>query len=109
MRDILDEVPWCMLFVDYIVLIDKTRNEVYTKFSKTKTEYVEYKFNDAMHLVDVKGSEDIDNDTTHHIDAMWMMWRLASGVLCDKKVLPKLKCKLYRVMVRPTLLYETEC
>lgn len=32
-------------------------------------------------------------------------WRLAYGVLCDKKAPSKLKCKFYRVVVRPALLY----
>ncbi|PHT65158.1 Pleiotropic drug resistance protein 1 [Capsicum annuum] len=36
-------------------------------------------------------------------------WKLASGVLCDKKVPPKLKGKFYRVVVRPALLYGAEC
>lgn len=38
-----------------------------------------------------------------------MKWRLASGVWCDKNVSPWLKGKLYRVVVRPTLLYGKEC
>ncbi|PHU03196.1 hypothetical protein BC332_28447 [Capsicum chinense] len=38
-----------------------------------------------------------------------MKWKLASGVLCDKKVPPKLKGKFYRVVVRPALLYGAEC
>jgi len=38
-----------------------------------------------------------------------MKWRLASRVLCDKKVLQKLKDKFYRVVVRPTMLYRAEC
>ncbi|KAF3680921.1 putative DNA-directed RNA polymerases IV and V subunit 2-like [Capsicum annuum] len=36
-------------------------------------------------------------------------YQLASGVLCDKKVPPKLKGKFYRVVVRPALLYGAEC
>ena len=57
-RAIQDEIPWCMLFADYIVLIDETRVRVNAKLelwrqslesrafrlSRTKTEYMECKF-----------------------------------------------------------------
>uniref|UniRef100_A0A0V0GWA3 Putative ovule protein n=1 Tax=Solanum chacoense TaxID=4108 RepID=A0A0V0GWA3_SOLCH len=33
----------------------------------------------------IRGSGDIDVDITHRIGAMWMKWRLAYGVLCNKK------------------------
>ncbi|KAG5632518.1 hypothetical protein H5410_004235 [Solanum commersonii] len=45
----------------------------------------------------------------HRIGVAWMKWRLASGVLCDKKIPPRLKGKFYRVVVRPALLYGAEC
>jgi hypothetical protein len=38
-----------------------------------------------------------------------MKWRQASGVLCDKRVLQKLKVKFYRTTIRPAMLYGTEC
>ncbi|KAF3650574.1 40S ribosomal protein S15a-2 [Capsicum annuum] len=38
-----------------------------------------------------QGNGEIDENVTHRIGAGWLKWRLASGVLCDKKVPPKLK------------------
>ena len=57
-RNIQDDVPWYMLFADDIMLVDETREGVNTKLeiwrktleskgfriSRTKTEYMEYKF-----------------------------------------------------------------
>ncbi|KAK4372544.1 hypothetical protein RND71_007928 [Anisodus tanguticus] len=57
----------------------------------------------------IQGNGEIDDDVTHRIGPGWMKWRLASGVLCDKKVPPKLKGKFYRVVVKPTMLYGVEC
>lgn len=37
-----------------------------------------------------------------------MKWRLTSDVLCDKNVSAELKSKFYKVLVRLTMLYETE-
>ena len=56
----------------------------------------------------MQGSGEIDEDVTHRIGAGWMKWRLASGVLCDKKVPPQLKGKFYKVVVRPAMLYGAE-
>ncbi|XP_070026368.1 uncharacterized protein [Nicotiana sylvestris] len=82
------EVPWCLLFVDDIVLIDETRGVV----------------NERMEM-----NGEIDEDVTHLIGAGWTKWRLVSGVLCDKNVPLKLKGKFYKIVVRPTMLYEAEC
>ncbi|XP_070031856.1 uncharacterized protein [Nicotiana tomentosiformis] len=101
------------------------------KLSRSKTEYLEYKFIDERHeeVVEVKidtqviptrdsfkylgsiiqGNGEIDEDVTHRIGASWMRWRLASGVLYDKNVPPRLKGKFYRVVVRLAMLYRAEC
>ncbi|KAH1243703.1 Sugar transporter ERD6-like 16 [Glycine max] len=54
-------------------------------------------------------SEYMKWDVNHRIQAGWMKWRKASGVLCDAKVPIKLKGKFYRTAVRPAILYGTEC
>ncbi|XP_047250071.1 uncharacterized protein LOC124885862 [Capsicum annuum] len=130
-----------MLFADDVVLIDETRGGVNDKLevwrqtleskgfrvSRSKTEYVECKFNDVRRenevVVKLEAQEvckrdnfkylgfviqsngEIDEDVSHRIGAEWMKWKLAAGVLCDKKVPPKLKGKFYRVVVSSALLY----
>ncbi|KAG5628201.1 hypothetical protein H5410_013419 [Solanum commersonii] len=73
-RSIQEEVPWCMLFVDDIVLIDETRDRV-----------------DAR----IQGSGDIDDDVTHRDRGCLDEMEACLGVLCDKKIPPRLKGKFY--------------
>uniref|UniRef100_A0A1S3XMG5 Reverse transcriptase domain-containing protein n=1 Tax=Nicotiana tabacum TaxID=4097 RepID=A0A1S3XMG5_TOBAC len=101
------------------------------KLSRTKTTYLECKFSDGTHDADVEvtldaqviperasfkylgsiiqGNKYIDEDVAHRIGAGWMKWRLTSGVLCDRNVPLRFKGKLYRVVVRPAMLYGVEC
>jgi len=57
----------------------------------------------------VQNDGEIEVDVNHRIQDGWLKWRRASGVLCDKKVPLKLKGKFYRTVVRPPMLYGTEC
>ncbi|KAK4351549.1 hypothetical protein RND71_030862 [Anisodus tanguticus] len=79
------------------------------RLSRTKTEYLECKFSNGSdpeigvevrlgtQVIPKKGSfkylgsiiqgnGEIDDNVTHRIGAVWMKWRLAFGVLCDKKL-----------------------
>ena len=57
----------------------------------------------------IQQNGDIDEDINQHIKADWIKWKNASGVRCDKRMHVKLKGKVYRVVVRPTVLYGVEC
>ncbi|XP_016438920.1 uncharacterized protein LOC107764847 [Nicotiana tabacum] len=56
-----------------------------------------------------EGNREIDEDVTYRIGEGWMKWRLASGILYDKKVPSKLEGKFYRAVARPAMLYGAEC
>ena len=47
--------------------------------------------------------------TRMSIKASWLKQRNASGVLCDGKILLKLKGKFYKTAIRPILLYGSKC
>ncbi|GJR80807.1 ataxia telangiectasia mutated family protein [Tanacetum coccineum] len=47
----------------------------------------------------------IEDDVTHRIQAGWLKWRAATGILCDKNVPLKLKGKFYRVAIRAAMLW----
>ena len=37
-----------------------------------------------------------------------MSWKKVSGVLCDRKLLARVKGKMYKIVVRPAMLYGME-
>ncbi|KAL5195585.1 LINE-1 retrotransposable element ORF2 protein [Glycine soja] len=101
------------------------------RLSRSKSEYMKCKFNKRRrvsnsevkirdHIIPqvtqfkylgsvIQDDGEIEGDVNHRIQAGWMKWRKASGVLCDAKVPIKLKGKFYRTAVRPAILYGTEC
>ena len=47
-------------------------------------------------------------EVKRRIQARWMSWRKVSGVLCDRKLSAKVKSKMYKSVVKPTMLYRME-
>ena len=47
-------------------------------------------------------------EVRRRIQAGWMSCRMVSGVLCDKKLSAKIKSKMYKSVVRPTMFYGME-
>ena len=52
---------------------------------------------------------DLDREVERKVQAGWCKWREASGILCDKRVPLKLKGKYYSTVVRPAMIYSSEC
>ena len=57
----------------------------------------------------IQQNGDIDEDIKQRIRVGWQKWKAASGVLCDKRVPLDLKGKVYRMVVKPAVLYGSEC
>ncbi|VFQ83658.1 unnamed protein product [Cuscuta campestris] len=101
------------------------------RISRNKTKYMECRFSrrdtesevevridsHLVHKVDrfrylgwvIQADGELDADVGHRVGVAWAKWRLASGVLCDPKISPRMKGKFYRSVVRPAMLYGAEC
>ena len=147
LRGVVQEVPWCMLFADDMVLIAETEQEVERmleqvrealeskglRVNREKTEHMEScwkgeqegtsrvrlqdvvlnKVKDFRYLgahVEEGGELDRESPLERKAQAGWCKWRMASGILCDKRMPMKLKGKYYSTVVRPVMTYSlNEC
>ncbi|XP_057535364.1 uncharacterized protein LOC130813543 [Amaranthus tricolor] len=89
-----------MLFADDIVLAVETKEEANSKLEEWR---------EALEGSVIQSNVEIDEDVSNRIQAGWLKWRAATGVFIDKKFPSRLKGKFYRVAIRLTLLYGTEC
>ncbi|KAL4194234.1 hypothetical protein AMTRI_Chr05g67600 [Amborella trichopoda] len=109
-----DEVPWCILFADDIVLIDETRSGINTnlelwrdaleskcfKIRQTKTNYIECNFgNDRIR--DEETVKIINQEISKKAHFQYL------GSIIEGN--EELKRKFFRTTVTPTLLHGTEC
>ena len=46
---------------------------------------------------------ELNSDVSHKIQAGWLKWKSAIGILCDHNILLWLKEKFYRTAIRPAL------
>jgi len=57
----------------------------------------------------IQQNGDIDGDIIHRIKVGLQKWKYSSVVLCDKRLPLGLKGKVYCMVVRPAVLYGSEC
>ena len=50
-----------------------------------------------------------ERDINTRVKLAWMKWKQLTSVLCDKKVPVKLKDKVYKTVIKPTMRYGAEC
>ena len=48
-------------------------------------------------------------DVSSRISAGWLKWRELTSILCDKRLPIKLKSLVYKMCIRPVILYAAEC
>ncbi|KAH1228331.1 Craniofacial development protein 2 [Glycine max] len=87
----------------------RVKKECFKEWSRCRNYETWDKYKIARNETKKADDGEIEGDVNHRIQAGWMKWRKASGVVCDAKVPIKLKGKFYRTAVRPTILYGTEC
>ena len=95
------------------------------KVSRSKTEYMQAGVDDGGELrlqgemvkkveifkylwsvVSRDGS--CEEEIRRRIQAGWLSWRKISGILYDRKLLARVKGKMYKCVVRPAIMYRTE-
>ena len=57
----------------------------------------------------ITANGDLGTEVTTRVNAAWLQWRAATGILCDKRIKERIKAKIYRSVVRPVALYGVEC
>ncbi|KAK3561844.1 hypothetical protein QTP86_017495 [Hemibagrus guttatus] len=96
------------------------------KVSRSKTEYMCVNEREGSGTVRLQGEEvkkvqefkylgstvqsngEYEKEVKKRVQAGWNGWRKVSGVLCDRKILARIKGKVYRTVVRPAMLYGLE-
>ncbi|GJR28853.1 retrovirus-related pol polyprotein LINE-1 [Tanacetum coccineum] len=121
-REIQEDIPWCLIFADDIVLVSESAEGLNMRLEDWRKalednglrvsregEILQPKESFRYLGSILHKSGRIDEDVSNRIKAAWLKWRAATGVLCDRKVPLKLKGKFYRVAIRPAMLYGSEC
>ncbi|KAK3565192.1 hypothetical protein QTP86_000998 [Hemibagrus guttatus] len=96
------------------------------KVSRSKTEYMCVNEREGSGTVRLQGEEvkkvqefkylgstvqsngECGKEVKKRVQAGWNGWRKVSGVLCDRKILARIKKKVYKTVVRPGMLYGLE-
>ena len=112
-----------MLFADDRVMCEHSRVEVALplerwretfesrglRVSRGKTEYMPCPEKDQTigSLSDANGGA--EKDVNNRVKIAWSKWRETTGVMCDRNIPTKLKDKVYKMAIKPAMVYGAEC
>ena len=131
---IREEAPWTMMFADDIVICSESKEQVEDKLeswryalerremkvNRRKTEYMcvneRYDTGSGTVTMDdfkylgstVQSNGEYGREVKKRVQAGRNGWRRMSGVICDRRVPARVKGKVYKVAVRPAMLYGLE-
>ena len=88
---------------EYMALNEKKLDQVYLQGRKIE------KVEDFKYLGStVQSNGECSHEVKKRVQAGWNGWRKATGVICDRKISAEMKGKLYKVLVRPAMMYGLE-
>ena len=58
-------------------------------------------------LFDANGGA--EKDVNNRVKIAWSKWRETTGVMCDRNLPTKLKDKVYKMAIKPAMVYGAEC
>ncbi|MBN3290917.1 LIN1 transcriptase, partial [Polypterus senegalus] len=135
---IRQESAWTVMFADDIVICSDSREQVEETLERwrsalerrrmkvsrtTKTETTCINETEVSGMVrmqevelvkveelrsTVQSNRDCGREVKKRVQAGWSGWRRVSGVMCDRRVSARVKGKVYRMVVRPAMLYGME-
>ncbi|KAK6757160.1 hypothetical protein RB195_015154 [Necator americanus] len=114
-KEIQKQHPWTLLFAEDVMLASESRDDLQKQVQSWKDQLQQYGLRlntskiECMECGPRIEDGDIDQEGRARVNAAWMKWNMATGVLCDKKVPVRLKSKIYKTVVRPVALYGCEC
>lgn len=53
----------------------------------------------------IVADENVEVEVTRRVQAAWKNWSDMPGAFCDKRILMKLKVKVYKAVVKPAMMY----
>ncbi|KAL7841080.1 hypothetical protein SRHO_G00247710 [Serrasalmus rhombeus] len=97
--EVRQEAPWTMMFADDIEICGESREQVEENLER-------WRF--ALERRGMKSNGQCKKEVKKRVQAGWSGWRRVSGLMCDRRIVARVKGKIYKTVVRPAMMYGLE-